>query len=268
MKTRRKRVTLIIPTYNEGNTINRALSFLESGIEIDGIKISRIIFVDDGSTDDTVRLIRAKKASIARKLKNKVSVISYKKNRGRGYAVRTAAMRANTEYILYTDADFSVPLYNLTACLPYMDKQYDLVFGSKKKPGAVETIHRSQLRRTIGYGHTVVASLTLGTFAWDFQGGFKLFSRQFVRDVFPTLLIDRWGFDMEVIFLGFKLGFKTAEIPVVWSHSDAKSKVKLVRDIFLSLQEMLLIRYNWLMGRYETKKLKWSGSVIPQFRKI
>ena len=64
------------------------------------------------------------------------------------------------------------------------------------------------------------------------------------------LRIDRWGFDMEVLFLAKKMGFKTKELPVIWNHIDRDSKVKLVRDITKSLKDIFEIQINWLTGKY------------------
>ena len=133
-----------------------------------------------------------------------------------------------------------------------MEKDYDLLFASKKRPGAKQQIKRGVLRTVIGYGHSIIASIVLGIFVWDFQGGFKIFSKQFVQEVFPRLTVERWGFDMEVIFLAKKLGYKTIELPVVWGHVKNGSKVKLLRDTVRSLREMNKIRLNWLKKEYLT----------------
>ena len=71
-----------------------------------------------------------------------------------------------------------------------------------------------------------------------------------IKEVFPMLRIDRWGFDMEVLFLAKKMSFKTKELPVIWSHIDKDSKVKLARDIFKSLKDIFEIQINWLTGKY------------------
>lgn len=246
-------ISLIIPTYNESDRIRKTIQTLKKGLSFSGIKFEEIIFSDDGSTDETVKLLKKAKKTIARKTKAKIKILSYQKNKGRGFAIRAAAQKAIGNYILYTDADFSIPLENLKRFIPYMKKNYDIIIGSKKIKGAKEIVKRSFVRKLIGYCHSFIVYLILGVFFWDFQGGFKVFSRRFVNNIFPSLQIDRWGFDMEVIFLAKKLGYRIKELPVRWGHIENGSKVKLLRDIFRSLQEMFQIKTCWLEEKYQKK---------------
>ena len=245
-----KSLTIIIPLYNEGERIVRTLNILKKGVHLPGLLLDQIIFIDDGSTDRTVKKLIAAKNALKSALKTRVTIISYSPNRGRGYAIRFGGLISKSDYVLYIDGDLSIPLSNLKAFEKFISYKYDLIFGSKKKSGAKAVIPRSFLRKTVGYGHSFFASLVLGVFAWDYQGGFKLFSRRLIREIFPDLTIDRWGFDMEVIFLAKKLGYQSEEIPVVWSHFENGSKVKLLRDILRSVKEIFTIKYYWLMGRY------------------
>lgn len=240
-----KTLSIVIPFYNEGERIDKTLKILKKGFYCRGVKLEKVIFVNDGSEDKTLKLVSCSKTQLEKILKAKVKIISYFPNKGRGYAIRASTMITDTDYVLYTDADFSIPLENLNSFIPYFRKNYDLCFGSKKMPGAIARIPRSQLRTIVGYGHSLVASMVFGIFAWDYQGGFKIFSNKFIREVFPRLSINRWGFDMEVIFLAKKMGYSTVELPVVWGHIERGSKVKLLRDIFRSLKDMVYIKYNW-----------------------
>ncbi|NTU46426.1 glycosyltransferase [Candidatus Roizmanbacteria bacterium] len=245
-----KTLTLIIPVYNEGERITNTLQTLEKGFSFRGLKLTKLIFFNDGSTDSTLSLLYSFRKKLEKILRIPIQIVSSPDNRGRGFAVIHSAFLADTEYVLYTDADFSIPLSNLYTCLPSVRNNVDLIFGSKKMPGAKECIPRTLLRKIVGYGHSLVASVVFGMFIWDFQGGFKLFSRKFIQELFPLLKIDRWGFDMEVIFLAKKYKFSHQEIPVTWSHVENGSKVKLLRDSLRSLQEMARITYGWHTGMY------------------
>lgn len=240
-----KTISLIIPIYNEGGRIYKLIDALKKGFSYRGLKLTQVIFSNDGSTDNTLNILKKEKKLLEAALHAKVHIVTYSKNKGRGYAIRYAGLIAKGDYVLYADADFSIPLSNIPRFIPYMNQGYDLLYGSKKIPGAFEYIKRSLLRRVVGYGHSVIASLVLGVFAWDYQGGFKLFSQKFVQEIFPLLTIDRWGFDMEVIFAAKKFGYKTIELPIHWGHIESDSKVKLIRDIYRSLTEMVAIRINW-----------------------
>ena len=256
-----KTLSIVIPLYNEDGRISATLNILEKGFKYDGLKLEKLIFVDDGSTDNTVAKILQHKKMLAKALKCPVKLITYQPNKGRGHAIRFATFICKSDYVLYLDADMSIPLTNLNRICKSLDMNYDLMFGSKKKPGARAVIPRSFTRNIVGFGHSVVASLFLGVFAWDYQGGFKIFSRRLILEVFPQLTVDRWGFDMEIIFLAKKLGFKTLEVPVMWSHKEQGSKVKLMRDIFRSLREMILIRMNWINNNYTVSAVTKSPSV-------
>jgi len=246
---KQKTLTLVIPLYNEGERIEKTLKTLKKGFPDYGLKLTSVIFVNDGSTDNTKKKVEREVKRLERALCARVRVLSYRSNRGRGYAIRFSSLITDSDYVLYADGDLSIPLQNLKNFRPYVVQGYDLLFGSKKMPGAQAIIPRSTIRKIVGYGHTVIASLLLGVFAWDYQGGFKMFSRKLVREVFPLLSIDRWGFDMEVIFLSKKLGYSTVEVPILWSHVESGSKVKLLRDIGRSLREMSVIKYNWIVRR-------------------
>lgn len=243
-----KSLTIVIPIYNEENRIEKSIRALKKGFNFKEVELKKVIFVDDGSDDDIKKKLQD--AHLKGNLKISYQLISYKKNRGRGHAVKIGAQFAKTDYILYMDADFSIPLKNLNKFIPYMEKGYDVISGSKKMPASVAKIPRGFVRNVVGYGHSLIASMLLGVFYWDFQGGFKIFSKKYIKEVFPMLRIDRWGFDMEVLFLAKKMGFKTKELPVIWSHIDRDSKVKLVRDITKSLKDIFEIQINWLTGKY------------------
>lgn len=245
-----KTLTLVIPVYNEGARINKTLESLKKGFNFVGLKLEKIIFSDDGSSDNSIVIINREKNALEKILNTKIEVLNHTKNNGRGFAVRRGALASLSNYVLYADADFSIPLYNLNKFIPYLNQDYDLLFGSKKMPGSKELIRRKFSRRIVGYGHSFIASFVLGIFAWDFQGGFKIFSRRLIKDIFHDMKIDRWGFDMEIIFLAKKFAYKTAELPVTWGHVENGSKVKLIRDILRSLKEMILIKYYWIKGVY------------------
>lgn len=241
-------LSIVIPIYNEENRIDNSIRALKKGFNFKDIELKKVIFVDDGSVDKIKRTLR--RAQLNRKLNTSYQLISYKKNKGRGHAVKVGAQFTNTDYVLYLDADYSIPLINLKKFIPFMEKGYDVMAGSKKMPGAIAKIPRGFVRELVGLGHTLIASTLLGVFHWDFQGGFKIFSKRYIKEVFPTLRIDRWGFDMEVLFLANKMGFKSKEIPITWSHVDQDSKVKLVRDIIKSLKDIFEIQINWFTGKY------------------
>lgn len=232
-----KTLTITIPVFNEGERIEKAFRAIEKFKSPSGVSVEEIIFVNDGSTDNTGELIK--------NWSSKVKVISYSPNRGRGYALREALGQVTTDYALYLDGDMAIPLNNIKLLVPAMRAGVDLVAGSKKKPGAVCSGNTNLVRLFIGLGHSFLAWIILGVFYWDFQGGFKLFSKKLIKEVVPLTMIDRWGFDMEVVFLAKKLGYDCQEVAVKWAGYGNDSRVKLIKDIFLALRDMINIRWRW-----------------------
>lgn len=230
-----KTLTIIIPVFNEGERIKKTFLALEKFKSPRGIRVEEIIFVDDGSTDNTKELIK--------NWNSKVQVITYALNRGRGYALRRALAQVATDYALYLDGDMAIPLENIKLLVPAMKAGVDLAVGSKKMPGA-SCQSPNFVRKIIGLGHSLLAWLILGQFYWDFQGGFKLFSKNLITNVVPLTTIDRWGFDMEIIFLAEKLGYSCQEIPIRWVGYGTGSKVQLLHDSVTALKDMINIRFN------------------------
>ncbi len=257
-----KTLTIIIPLFNEAERVQKTLEKLVVYKPPANIAVEKIIFINDGSSDNTLSVLHHWRYKF-NKIKNKnfhpaIEIFSYKRNRGRGFAVRRGFKNVDTDYAVYIDGDLSIPLCNLIKFSKYMEKDYDLLIGSKKMPGAVCLNGRGIIRTIVGYGHSFLAALILGIWCWDFQGGFKMFSRRFIKEVIPFSRFNHWGFDMEVIFLGKNMGYLTLELPVVWQGVIKGSKVKLLRDIERALRDMVRIRINWM-----TRKI---ASQIPAFR--
>lgn len=251
-------LTLVIPVYNEARRVTRAFYSLEKYQAPKGIMLTHVVFVNDGSYDETLSVLKSWKSK-----KYTVKIISYAKNRGRGYAVRRGLRGITTDYAVYVDADMSIPLSNLVKFEKFMKAEYDVIFGSKKAPGAQAKPKRALIRQIIGYGHSFLAVPLLGIFAWDFQGGFKMFSRKFIDQVLPMANQERWGFDMESIFLGKKLGYKVSEVPVFWSYKDRETRVQILRDIRRAIFDMVKIRTRWELELKDKKTSFGVGTITP-----
>jgi dolichyl-phosphate beta-glucosyltransferase len=244
MTNSKKSLTIVIPVYNERDRIHLAIDALNAYEPPEDIEIEKVVFVDDGSTDGTLRVLRGSEQ------KYPSEVVAYSPNRGRGYAVRAGMKEAETDYAMYLDADMSIPLENLQGFAPRMREGVDVLVGSKKMKETVCFQKRSVLRKVVGWGHSAIFSLVLGVRMRDFQGGFKVFSRRAVRNILSRARIERWGMDAEVIFLAVRKGYSMEEIPVRWGHVERGTKVSLARDISRALRELARIRWNHVCGRY------------------
>ena len=185
------KLSVIIPAYNEGKrigkTLDRCISYLKKKYD------SEIIVVDDGSTDDTKKIVK--------KFKN-VKLITYGTNQGKGHAVKVGVLNSSGDYILFCDADLSTPIEEAEKLMEYI-KKYDVVVASRAlKNSEVETkIYRKLLGRVFAFFVNLFAVPEIK----DTQCGFKLFRRKCAFDIFNKQKIKGWAFDVEVLFLGKKL---------------------------------------------------------------
>lgn len=240
---RKLQLSVIIPAYNEAGRIGPTLTRIDAFLA--GLGISyEIVVVDDGSTDKTRKIVREMAGPIPalRLMENGV-------NRGKGYSVRNGFLDSAGEYVLFSDADLSTPIEELEKFLPEMDRDADIVIGSRAVRGADivkrQPIHRMLMGKTF---NKIVQVLTVRGIS-DTQCGFKLFRRSTCEAVFRMQRVDRFAFDAELLFLARKRGLVIRELPVRWINSP-ESKVDIVRDSSRMLADIISVRLDYLTGKY------------------
>ena len=238
-------LSIVIAAYNEENRIGESLLKIKKYLDEQGSDYE-IIVVDDGSTDNT----RQTSENFQREIEN-LKIISYSVNKGKGYALRQGVFASKEDAVLLTDADLSTPIDELARLLPLITGQeYDVVIGSR----ALETskILKKQPWWRQGMGKTfnrIVKLLVLDGFN-DTQCGFKLFSGEVAKSLFKDARIDRFAYDVEILALAKKNGYRISEMPVRWINSP-ESKVN---PIFDSLQMFFdLIKIRMRMEKEKTK---------------
>lgn len=242
-------ISLVIPIYNESNRLSNTLKALTSPWLSTGLKLEKIIFVNDGSTDNTRKHIIANKKALEKMLNCDVELIAYKNNKGKGFAVRTGMLASNSKYTLFMDADMSTPLTEIKKLVPFMNIGLDVIIGTRKNGKSTVVKHQPLYRELLGKGFTLLSQLILNTWVTDFTCGFKVFSKKANLDIFGKARIERWGYDSELMFIANKLGYKIKEVPVVWSN-DERTKVNLFKALPQSLLELFTIRYFEFQGKY------------------
>ena len=125
-----------------------------------------------------------------------------------------------------------------------------MIIGTRKNGESTVVKHQPRFRELLGRAYTLLSQLILNTWVTDFTCGFKAFSREARVDVFTRSMIDRWGYDSEILYLSRKLGYNIVEKAVIWSD-DSDTKVKLSKAVFTSLAELFRIRFYNITGRYE-----------------
>jgi len=233
-------LSIVIPVYNEERRIT---VFLQSVIDyLLRKKFScEIVVVDDGSRDRTIAVTES---LLNEKLPGTYRILKLPTNRGKGAAVREGMLQAKGDYIFFLDADGSTSIQEIDS------------FMSKISPGidiyiATRTIkHKApQKRKIFGYGYIFLANLLLGLRVVDITCGFKCYSRESARKIFPLQALNNWSFDAEDIFIARKHGYEIMGIPVHWQHV-GESKVKVFKNIIVCAVDLFKIRYNNAKGLY------------------
>lgn len=238
-----KSLSFVIPVYNEEERLEKTFTALAKGFSFDGMKLEKVIFVNDGSTDKTLAILKKNKKQLETALNADIKIVSYGANRGKGYAVRSGLIASNSDYTLFFDADMSTPLAEFAKFMPFIKEGYDVVVGTRKNGHSTIIKHQPFIREMLGRCFTLLSQIILNTWITDFTCGFKLFSRKAKNAICERASIDRWGYDAELIFLARKLGFPMKEKAVLWAN-DERTKVNLFKALPQTLSELFLIRWN------------------------
>jgi dolichyl-phosphate beta-glucosyltransferase len=231
-------LSVVVPCFREERRLPGTLARLEEFLGARG-EAYELLIVDDGSDDGTVEL--ARKYACGRP---EVRVIASQPNRGKGYAVRRGALEARGERVLFSDADLSTPIEELERFLRSLEQGFDVAIGSRALAGSDLRVRQPWWRERAGRTMNFLIRILSGLPYADTQCGFKLFTREAARDLFGQATVDRWMFDVELLVLARKLGYRVAELPVTWVNS-SESRVRLSHapGIF---RELFHIRWHWL----------------------
>ncbi len=236
-------LSVVIPAYNEEpripDTLRAVSRYLENTLED-----YEIIVVDDGSSDRTADVVRGIRRELPR-----ISLISYPSNCGKGYAVRTGVLSSKDDLVLICDADLSTPIEEIERLRTFLANDFDIAIGSRGLQDSDIAVRQPWYRERMGkVFNAFVRTLVVGGIK-DTQCGFKLFKGRVARTLFAKNRIDGFAFDVEILFLARKEGYKIKEVPVRWLNSP-NSRVKIMSDPLKMFLELFKIRGNWLLGRY------------------
>jgi glycosyltransferase involved in cell wall biosynthesis len=238
------RLSVVIPAYNESGRIEATLDRVMSCIETQGWD-AEVLVVDDGSKDQTAEIIHQWMARYPR-----LHLIQNPGNRGKGYSVRNGLLQAAGDIVMFTDADLSAPMEEAGLLLEAIDGGADVAIGSRWMDRTRQTIHQPLYRQVFGRCFNAITRGVMGLPFKDTQCGFKAFRREAAQVIFRLQRIERWGFDPEILFIARKLKYRIVEVPVTWGH-DERSRMSYLKDGMKMLEEMAVIRYNSLAGRYD-----------------
>jgi dolichyl-phosphate beta-glucosyltransferase len=230
-------LSIVLPAYNEANRIGKTIEHLLEYLHQQKY-CYEIIIVDDGSSDNTSDVVHASAAK-----ETILNLIRYTPNRGKGYAVKTGMLAAKGKYILFTDADLSTPIEELDNFLRIMEQQnYQIIIGSRGLTNSQILKYQPWFREKMGKIFNRFVQWLVFPGILDTQCGFKLFRAEVIAQLCSQQIIDRFSFDVELLFLAQKLGFKIKEEPVRWANSPA-TKVNPVTDATRMFIDLLRIRW-------------------------
>jgi glycosyltransferase involved in cell wall biosynthesis len=239
-------ISIVIPAYHESERIGGPLSTILDYISKTGLD-AEVIVVDDGSTDATSEVAES---AFARMPDVRSTVVKYEQNRGKGFAVRTGLLAAKGDIALFTDADLSTPIDEMTKLVePIMSGEFDVTFGSRAIDRTLIGTHQPWRREQGGKVMNLIIRKMSGLEFQDTQCGFKAFNMIKFRPLLDVMTIDRFGFDVEFLFVAQYHGLRLSEIPVRWNDVEG-SKVSVVRDTRRMISELAQIRRNAKNGVY------------------
>lgn len=236
-------VSLVVPAFNEEERISRTLTRIIEYFK-EQTYAWELIIVDDGSRDQTSAMVY----SAISKARDTVTILRNDFNRGKGFAVKRGIMAAKGEYVFFTDADMSTPIEEINKSLPRLEK-VDVVVGSRALGDSNILIHQPLRREMMGRFFNRAVRLAAVGGIYDTQCGFKGFRKKAARETFALQSIDGFGFDVEILYIAKKLGYKIEEIPITWSNS-VSTRVSPVRDGLGMLGDLARVRINDIRGLY------------------
>jgi len=247
MEPVRPHLSIVVPAYNEeerlGESLTRILAYLRQR-QLD----AEVLVVDDGSSDATVEIAtRLLEGGHGRVLRND-------ENRGKGYSVRRGVLAAAGRWVLMTDSDLSTPIEeHERLATAARDHDLDVAVGSRALHDSRVEVRQNVLRQTMGKMFNAIIRAATGLAVRDTQCGFKLMDRRRVEPLFRRMQVNRFAFDVELLFLCQRFGLRYREVPVIWRNSP-RSRVSLLTDPLNMLWDVARIRWRFRRGVYNPEQ--------------
>ncbi len=241
-------LSIVIPAFNEearlGPTLRDYVAYCRRTR-----RHTELIVVDDGSLDRTSVVVNTLESEFP-----EVRLIRLAENHGKGHAVRSGVVNAQGKLVLFADADGATPLSEIERLEAAIADGADVAIGSRALQDTRVRVDARLYRRVIGrIFHGLVETLTVSGVK-DTQCGFKLFRGPVAHDLFSRMRIQGFSFDVEVLMMAQRRGYRIAEVPVNWAHQPG-SKVNLVTDSAVMLRDLFVIRGRCMSGQYNAPHL-------------
>jgi dolichyl-phosphate beta-glucosyltransferase len=237
-------LSIIVPAHNEETRLLATLEQIRDFLRPQPF-VTELLIIENASTDRTLEIAQ----QFAREFPG--TTVLHDDRPGKGLAVQTGMLAARGEFRFICDADLSMPIEEILKFLPPRLSQVDIGIASREAPGAVrydEPVYRHWVGRIF---NTMVRWLVLPGLQ-DSQCGFKCFTKEAAEKLFPFQTIYGWTFDVEILAIARKLGFKIVEVPIPWYYHGS-SKVRVLQDSMHMAHDLLKIRRNLRNGIYARK---------------
>ncbi len=237
-------LSVVIPAYNEAIRIIPTIGAIASHVS-DLDFDWELIIADDGSTDNTVELVE--NLGFAN-----LHVLKAPQNGGKGSAVQRGMLAARGEFVLFSDADNSTPIEEVGKFITVLQEDgYDVAVGSRAAEGAQES-NKSLVRHILSGGLRIIVRYGMGIKVRDTQCGFKMYTQEAAQRLHTAQTIMGFSFDLEVLYLAYKAGYRVAELPVSWVDSPG-SKVDTRKEVKRFLTDIVRIKRNDFSGLYSQR---------------
>lgn len=234
-------LSIVIPAHNEEHRMPPNLEKIDQFLSTQAYDYE-VVIVENGSSDRTFEV--AQEYSKTYPYIRAIQVDT----RGKGLAVKAGMLAARGEYRFICDVDLSMPIEEILKFLPPQAGDAQIIIASREGKGA-NRVGEPEYRHIMGRVLNFIIKLTAIRGFEDTQCGFKMFTREVAEDLFSVQQMNGIGFDVELLFIGQRRGYKIKEVPITW-YFDADSRMKLVQDSLHMLLEIWDIRQNWRKGIY------------------
>lgn len=244
-------ISLVVPAYNEARRIEHSLKEIKSFFDAFPMNVE-ILLVIEKSTDNTVALATQLVGTDPR-----FRIIANSVQKGKGYAVKTGMLQAKGEIVFFMDVDLSTPLVEVVKFVNHFadHPDCDVVIGSRQHQKSEVIKKQNPLRQKMGQTFNLLVQFFAIKGITDTQCGFKAFAKKCVQPVFSNQSLDGFSFDVEILIIAQKLGYKIDVVPVKWINSP-ESKVRIVRDSLKMLLDIMRVR------RRVNRNLRRSGTQV------
>jgi dolichyl-phosphate beta-glucosyltransferase len=239
------KVSLIVPVWNEEkrlkHSIIKILKYCDKKLED-----YELIIVDDGSSDNTAKIVRTCS-------NNKIILLQNKINMGKGYSVKKGILSAKYPYVLFLDCDLATPIEELDKFITYANDGYDIVIASRNLKESKIISKQPKYRQWLGKIFSVLVQCIAIRGFKDTQCGFKLFKTNIAKKIVSLQTFNRFSFDVELLYIAKKMNLKIKEAPVTWYDKDG-STVRIWKDTSRMLTDLFRIKLNNFKGKYKLNK--------------